>query len=481
MRDLYASVSSQALLCISPIDGRYAEKTEKLRGIASEFGLILYRLTVMVEIFIALSDDEDTPLRAFTRTERRRLRKIVANFSLADAQEIKAIEMSNWGPFMRTNHDVKAIELWLRYKLGKTTLKDCLEWIHFGCTSEDVNNMAYGLMLRDMVTETMVPELDKIMSALKTFAGVNKYVAMLAETHGQAATPTTLGKEFAVFVSRLRRQIGKLKNFRLSVKLNSASGNMNAMYAACPEVDWQAFSSRFIARLGKRASYRFEQTEISTQIESHDTYAELFDIIKRILTILIGFSQDVWSYISGETIVQRPKEGEAGSSIMPHKVNPIDFENAEGNLGIAYAIMEFFCRKLPISRRQRDLSDSTVERAFGMSFAHCIVAFKSIVKGMEKIYANEEHIRQELIDHPEVLTEAIQTILRRINYPNAYDALKQLARGKKITLEEIDIFIEGLNPELVDRTTKDWLKRLTPQSYIGIAPELTEKVLAVAD
>ncbi len=473
-----------SIKAISPIDGRYSRYTSKLRDIASEYGLIGSRVEIMIRYLLALSKEAGIPMRALTKNERARLSRTIRNFGEDDATAIKAIETKGWEGISATNHDVKACELWIRHMLLKTSMADIVEWIHFGSTSEDVNNMAYGLMLRDMQLLVVEPLLTNVVGRIRSFAHSHAALPMLARTHGQPATPTTLGKEFAVYFDRLRKQIKPLDAYRVSLKLNSASGNYNAMYAAVPDFDWMQFSNRFIDSLSRDfgretgAVYRFAYSAISTQIEAHDTYAELFGMLMRINVILTDFCQDMWRYISDDWIVQKPVAGETGSSIMPHKVNPIQFENAEGNLGIANALMEFCCRKLPISRLQRDLSDSTVERSFGTIIGHMAVAYENIAGGMQKISANEEKIRRTLAEHPEVLAEAYQTILRSVGFPAAYDALKSLSRGKVLTLEDMHAFVDGLDPAFVGLETKELMRRLTPLSYIGKAPEISISALA---
>jgi adenylosuccinate lyase len=461
------------LMNISPVDGRYERYTRPLRQIMSEFGLIKYRVETMVRYILALGAHADIPLQ-LDQDKARALEGIIDAFTQQDALSIKELEAKGWNGILATNHDVKSCELWLRWKLEQIGLGTSVEWIHFGCTSEDVNNIAYGLMLRDAVDALMEP-LGLVARWIKDSATNCAGMPMLSRTHGQPATPTTLGKEFAVFDERLRRQIQQIGALKISLKLNGASGNYAAMHAAFPDIAWPEFAKGFVEngtylRKGKHVSFSFNP--LTTQIEPHDTYAELFAVLMRINTILVGFAQDIWRYISDDWIVQRPVAGEVGSSAMPHKVNPINFENAEGNLLIANWLMEGCCRKLPISRMQRDLSDSTVERVFGTIFGHCIVGYENLRTGMNKVSPNAEKIRLALVEHPEVLAEAYQTILRSKGYPNAYDALKSLSRGAKITLSDLHAFVDGLDPKFVDANTKKQMKEITPDTYVGLAPSL---------
>lgn len=464
---------SDALLNISPVDGRYERYTRPLREIMSEFGLIRYRVDVMVRYVKALSAHADIPLE-LDHSEIKSLEGIVQAFAQEDARSIKEIETKGWNGILPTNHDLKSCELWLRWKFGQIGLGGFVEWIHFGCTSEDVNNIAYGLMLRDAVDALMEP-LQSVAEWVRSSAKQCAHMPMLSRTHGQPATPTTLGKELAVFDERLRRQMQQVASLKVLLKLNGATGNYAAMHAALPNVEWPQFARAFIENgtyLRKGAHVSFSFNPLTTQIEPHDTYAELFAVMMRINTILVDFAQDMWRYISDDWIVQKPIAGEVGSSAMPHKVNPINFENAEGNLQIANWLMEGCCRKLPVSRMQRDLSDSTVERVFGTIFGHCIVGYESLRTGMKKVSPNAEKIRLALVEHPEVLAEAYQTILRSRGYPNAYDSLKSLSRGEKISLSDLHAFVDTLDPEFVDAETKRRMKEIEPDTYLGLAPIL---------
>ncbi|MEK7556852.1 MAG: adenylosuccinate lyase, partial [Patescibacteria group bacterium] len=400
---------------ISPLDGRYREVAEKLAGAASELGLIRYRLLVECTYLLFLAKEAQVPL-TLTPPERKFLMRlpIVAQ---KDAAVVQAIEKEGYKNIPATRHDVKAVEYFLREKFKGTSLEKKMQWIHFGLTSEDVNNIAYALMLREC-TYVTANSLRKLVGILEILARRYAPVAMLARTHGQPASPTTFGKEIRVFAERVHYQLGKLLATVLLAKLNGASGNYNALVTSFPRVNWVAFSKKFIGGFNQPGdTIRLECNAYTTQIEPHDSYAELFQVIARINTILLDFTQDMWRYISDGWVVQRIKKGEVGSSTMPHKVNPIHFENAEGNLGLANALFTFFAAKLPISRLQRDLSDSTVERNFGVAYAHTLVAYEAIRKGLAVIAPQKDVMERELAKHPEVLAEAIQTILRREGVP----------------------------------------------------------------
>ncbi len=449
---------------LSPLDGRYREDVTTLRAIFSEKAFMHYRLCVEAEYLIALSEQGIT--RAFSEGEKMSIR-LTSQLSTPDFDRLKSIESS-------THHDVKAVEYYFKEKLGNTSVCDSLEWIHFALTSEDVNNIAYGLMLRDGLGESIMPALQKVHDALEGISCWYKDVPMLARTHGQPASPTTVGKEFKVFFTRLKRQREQLGKLELLVKLNGATGNYNAHYAAYPAVDWVAFSHRFIDSFnihGNDEKIQLKPNYITTQIEPHDIYAELCDSLRRINTILLDCNQDVWRYISDGWFVQKVVAGEVGSSTMPHKVNPIDFENSEGNIGIANALLMYFSAKLPISRLQRDLSDSTVERNFGVALGHCLLGYTSLLKGLSKIVIDEKKVIAELEEHPEVIAEAIQTILRRENIKMPYEQLKEVTRGKRVMLSELYTFIDGL--QISDDIKKE-LKQITPTNYTGLARILTE-------
>lgn len=462
---------SEQLMAVSPIDGRYRSSTEKLQEYCSEFGLIRYRLICMSVYLLLLVRENVVPI-AFTPNSLDKLTALLDDFTLEDAVIVQKIERKGHGKHPATNHDVKACELFLRDKLIDAGFEELVEWVHFGCTSEDVNNAAYAFMLSDVLNEVIFTELNELDDELVKRAESYSQIAMLARTHGQPASPTTLGKEFNVFRRRLRRQMDQLDEHRILVKLNGASGNFCAGAFALPRTDWLTVSNRFVDALNVKAAGTFHLNDVTTQIEPHDTYAELFAILMRINVILTGFCQDIWRYISDDLLAQTPVEGEVGSSAMPQKVNPINFENAEGNLGMANAFFEHFNRKLPISRLQRDLSDSTVERNFGSAFAHCVIAYENIKKGLKKINPNEAAIRAALDAHPEVLSEAYQTLLRSIGYPEGYNALKELTRGKKVTLEMMHDFVRSLDDEKVSSDVKEKMLALRPETYIGLAPEL---------
>jgi adenylosuccinate lyase len=466
---------SSHLNAVSPIDGRYHATGEKLSPYFSEKALIKHRIIVMLEYARFLMGNRVILASGLTTHEYQQIDMIIADFDDVQAQIVQDIEKKGWGAHKATNHDVKACEIYLRARFEDIHLGHLREWIHFGRTSEDVNNIAYAIMLAQSLDNVLCSAVFELSRTIHDLADLYAELPMLARTHGQAATPTTLGKEFAVFASRVEKQRRQLKEQKILIKLNGASGNYAADYAAFPEVDWPAMSESFCDYLNRKMlGNRLKLNMVTTQIEPHDTYAELFAILMRINTILLGFCQDTWRYISDDWLVQKAIDGETGSSAMPHKVNPIDSENAEGNLGLANAMFEFFCRKLPVSRLQRDLSDSTVERNFGVAFVHSLIAYMSIARGLKKISPNKEKIAQALADHPEVITEAYQTILRSIGYPNPYDALKNISRGQKITMEDLHAFVHGLDPLLVSDSVKVRLLAITPKNYIGLAPMLTK-------
>lgn len=460
----------EPLTAISSIDGRYRDLIAPLAEYFSEYALIHKRILVECEYLIALSES-DVGIRRLRAGERKILEDL-SKVSIEDARIVKKIEKQGYEEIPATNHDVKAVEYFIKGKLAQTSLKDISEWVHFGLTSEDVNSVAYGLLLGDALEKNTLLALQEIENTLDTLAKAHAATAMLSRTHGQPATPTTFGKEMQVFAPRLARQLDQLKTRSILVKFGGATGNFNAHIVAASDVDWPAFAAKFIKSLNEGHTIPLELNEVTTQIEPHDTYAELFDNLRRINTILIDFSQDIWRYISDGWVTQRVKQGEVGSSAMPHKVNPIDFENAEGNLGIANALFEHFSRKLPVSRLQRDLSDSTVLRAFGTAFAHSLIGCKSLLRGFNKITVNADAMLEELQRHPEVLAEAIQTVLRREGVEVPYEKLKELTRGSQVTLDDFAIFIDGLN---VDDKVKKHLKALRPENYIGLAVEIANK------
>lgn len=448
---------------INPLDGRYINKTRELSSYFSEEALMRYRVIVEGEYFIALSLSGKTTLRKITQSEIKKIREIY-DITDSDFARIKEIEKT-------TNHDVKAVEYFIKEKLARTSLKKETEWVHFALTSEDTNNIACALLLSDSLEKVMVPAIKEVTSNLMALAKKYKNLPMLARTHGQSASPTTFGKEMFVFATRLNKKIKNLQDIAIEAKLNGATGNFNAHVAAYPKVDWASFSKKFIESFNKGRTRNLRANLVTTQIENHDSYVEVFDVIKHINTILLGLDQDMWRYISDGWVGQTPKKGETGSSTMPHKINPIDFENSEGNLGIANALLEFYARKLPISRLQRDLSDSTVERSFGTAFGHSFLGYTSLLKGLGKVSINETKIKEDLLAHPEVVAEAIQTVLRREGYPVPYELLKDLTRGRKIGMEDFVKFIDALN---VSSHIKKELKAFTPLTYTGLAGKLVK-------
>ena len=451
-----------SLNAISPIDGRYSAKADKLRPIFSEYGLIKHRVTIEILWLIALSKNSKiTEVPRFSESTLKTLHNIILSFSDKDAQAIKDIEKT-------TNHDVKAVEYWLKKTLGN--IKDVhavSEFIHFGCTSEDINNLSYALMLKDGVNNVILPEIIKLQKKLNDYAIKYADITMIARTHGQTASPTTLGKEFANVSHRMNRQIATLKNQSYLGKMNGAVGNFNAHLSAYPQIDWSTFSKSFVESLD------LECNEFTTQIEPHDFIAEIFHNLFRIHAILIDFNRDIWSYISLGYFSQNTVKNEVGSSTMPHKVNPIDFENSEGNLGLSNALLDHLASKLPISRWQRDLTDSTVLRNIGLAMAYGFIAYESCLKGLNKIVVNKDRIHQDLDNAWEVLAEPIQTVMRKNGIENPYEKLKELTRGSQhITKEALHEFITKLNLNAEDKT---YLLNLSPHNYIGIASILAKK------
>ena len=449
------------LTSISPIDGRYSDKTSPLKPIFSEFGLMKYRLLVEVRWLEALSKNSNIPeVPSFSPESNKKLSAIANDFSIEDAKAIKEIEKT-------TNHDVKAVEYFLKEQISSTPeLQKVSEFIHFACTSEDINNLSHALMLKDG-RAVLLSEMSGTLDLINELAKNNAKIPMLSRTHGQTASPTTLGKEMANFSYRLNRQINQLKDVHIMGKFNGAVGNFNAHLSAYPDIDWPKVSKEFIEGLGiNYASY-------SSQIETHDYIAEYFHALNRFNTILIDFCRDVWGYISLGYFTQKTIKGEIGSSTMPHKVNPIDFENAEGNLGLAIAIGDHFAAKLPISRWQRDLSDSTVLRNLGVSCSHSLISYSSICKGINKLEVNEIKLLEDLDNSWEVLAEPIQTVMRRYGIENPYEKLKELTRGKTIDAEIIKDFISSLE---IPSEAKDELYKLTPANYIGDAIKLARDI-----
>ena len=443
------------LTAISPIDGRYRGKTEALAEYFSEYALIKYRVRVEIEYFITLCELPLPQLASFDHALFARLRQIYLSFSEADAQRVKDIEMI-------TNHDVKAVEYFIKEEFDKIGGLDAYkEFIHFGLTSQDINNTSVPLSVKDALNEVFCPQVEEVIDQLQQYADEWRDVPMLAKTHGQPASPTRLGKEIMVFVYRLQEQLATLRACKLTAKFGGATGNYNAHHVAYPDYDWKSFGNRFVSeKLG------LEREQYTTQISNYDHLASVFDAMRRINTILIDLDRDVWMYISMEYFKQKIKAGEVGSSAMPHKVNPIDFENSEGNLGIANAVLQFLAQKLPVSRLQRDLTDSTVLRNIGVPMGHSVIAFQSTLKGLRKLILNEERIEADLANTWAVVAEAIQTILRREGYPHPYEALKALTRtNQKMTEQTIHEFIGQLN---VSDSVKTELMAITPLNYTGL-------------
>ncbi|EKD72183.1 MAG: hypothetical protein ACD_45C00742G0003 [uncultured bacterium] len=450
-----------ALMAISPLDGRYHAKVNELRAIFSEYGLIKFRLTIEIRWLQLLASASLPKLPALSAQANKTLNAIINDFSEKDAMRIKQIETT-------INHDVKAVEYFIKEQVANNTeLAASSEFVHFGCTSEDINNLAYGLMLHTAREQFLLPFLHALSTTLKKMAHEFADQPMLARTHGQPATPTTVGKELANFAARLQRQIKQLMDAPILGKLNGASGNYNAYQFAYPSIHWQKLSENFVTQLG------LQWNPYTTQIEPHDSMAELFAIIMRINTILIHFARDMWGYISLDYFKQKVLQNEVGSSTMPHKTNPIDFENGEGNLGIANALLEHMTMKLPISRWQRDLSDSTVLRNIGVAFAHAILAYQSISKGLSKVAPNPDKIDADLNQHWEILAEPIQMIMRKFGIDQPYEKLKNFTRGQTITQHLLQQFIKEL--ALPDDVKKQLLE-LTPRSYIGYASDLAKRI-----
>ena len=444
-----------ALTAVSPIDGRYRSKTESLADYFSEYALIRYRVRVEIEYFITLCELPLPQLKSFNSELFEQLRDIYRNFDEASAARVKEIESI-------TNHDVKAVEYFIKEEFDKIGgLDDYKEFIHFGLTSQDINNTSVPLSVKEALEEVFYPQVEELIAQLKEYAEAWKDVPMLAKTHGQPASPTRLGKEVEVYVYRLSEQLATLRNCKMTAKFGGATGNFNAHHVAYPQHDWRAFGNRFVSeKLG------LEREQWTTQISNYDHLGSVFDAIRRINTIIIDLDRDFWMYISMEYFKQKIKAGEVGSSAMPHKVNPIDFENSEGNLGIANAILQFLAQKLPVSRLQRDLTDSTVLRNVGIPVGHSVIAIQSTLKGLRKLILNEEKLREDLENTWAVVAEAIQTILRREAYPHPYEALKALTRtNEKMTEERIHAFVQTLN---VSDSVKAELMAITPYNYTGI-------------
>jgi len=443
-----------SLTAISPIDGRYRSKVEALGNYFSEYALIKYRVLVEIEYFIALTELDINALSTFPSDKKEALRDIYRDFSEADAEQIKTIERT-------TNHDVKAVEYFIKDQLEKLGLNKYEEFIHFGLTSQDINNTAVPLSLRDAIQNEYIPLLNELILTLNNLAQEWKDIPMLARTHGQPASPTRLGKEIFVFVERLDVQMRQLLAVPYSAKFGGATGNMNAHFVAFPEINWVEFANKFV-----NETLEIDRSQTTTQIEHYDNTAALFDALKRINSIIMDLDRDMWTYISMDYFKQKIKEGEIGSSAMPHKVNPIDFENSEGNIGIANALFEHLAAKLPVSRLQRDLTDSTVLRNVGVPISHTIIAINASMKGLSKLLLNEAKLENDLENNWAVVAEAIQTVLRREGYPKPYEALKGLTRtNEKINAQSITAFIDTLN---VSDKIKAELKEITPQNFTGI-------------
>ena len=442
------------LTALSPLDGRYHSKTTKLAPYFSEFGLIRYRVQIEVEYFIALRETNIAIFKNFPADKLEDLRRIYQDFSEEDANWIKDSEKV-------TNHDVKAVEYFLKEKMKSLGLESYLEFIHFGLTSQDINNTAIPLSLKECIQAIYLPMMSDLMALLNQYKQDWKEIPMLAKTHGQAATPTRLGKEIQVFSERIEIQLKQLDQITYSAKFGGATGNFNAHLIAYPEIDWVLFANNFVnSKLG------LSRSQTTTQIEHYDNLAALFDCLKRINTIMLDLNRDMWTYISMDYFKQKLKEGEIGSSAMPHKVNPIDFENSEGNIGIANALFEHLSSKLPVSRLQRDLSDSTVLRTIGVPFGHTVIAIESCIVGLKKLVINETKIAADLENNWAVVAEAIQTILRREGYEKPYEALKGLTRtNEKMSKESVHAFVDSLS---IDDKVKEELKKISPQTYLGI-------------
>jgi adenylosuccinate lyase len=453
------AMPTNTLDALSPLDGRYSRDVTELAAYFSEAALYRYRVRVEIEYLLFLSRARNIGfVGQFDASAVGELRALYRSFTPADAEAIAAWDQ-------RVNHDVKAVEYWLREKLDGLGLGAWKEAIHFGLTSEDVNNLAYALMIREARDIILVPALGRIIAELEQLAFTEAATPMLARTHGQSATPTTFGKEIAVFTARLRRTTEQLSQLKLTAKLNGATGTFAAHQVALPEIDWPTFSRALIKSLD------LEPILLTTQIEPHDTLAELCDNLKRSNVILVDLCQDMWRYISDGYLKQAAHAGEVGSSTMPHKINPIDFENAEGNLGLANALLEHFARKLPISRLQRDLTDSTTLRSMGVAFGYALLAYKRLLKGLQKVQVDHELLLETLQSHPEVLAEAVQTILRREGFPEPYEALKQLTRGRALTMQLLQDFVASLD---VKESVKAELLALRPETYLGKAADLVK-------
>ena len=447
---------------ISPIDGRYQQKTEELRDLVSEFGLMKYRVQIEIEWFIHLANQKNIPqIPKISKNNLVKLKKIYQDFSYKDAKKIKIIEKN-------TNHDVKAVEYFVKEKVKEiNSLKKFKEFIHFGCTSEDINNLAYGLMIKEISEKILLKEILAITKKLRSFSRRFSSTPMISRTHGQNASPTTVGKEFANFLFRLERISKVIHKIPVRGKLNGAVGNYNAYVVAFPKVNWELVSERFVTKLG------LSWSPYTTQVEPKDALSKLMHGYQRVNNVLIDFSRDIWGYISLGYFSQKPKDGEIGSSTMPHKINPIDFENAEGNLGLANALFGHISSTITISRWQRDLTDSTIMRNVGSAFSYTLIALKSLNKGIDKLILNKNNIDKDLDNSFEVLTEAVQTVMRKYLLDNGYELMKELSRGKNLSKEDLHQFIDTL---AIPGEEKNALKKLTPRNYIGLADKLAKDV-----
>jgi len=467
---------------VSPIDGRYEKKTEILADYFSEMALIKYRITTEIVYLKYLSSHAGVGLRKFTAAEIKMLDEF-CEISVEDAEIVKQIETKGYNDIPATNHDVKAIEYFIKLKLSNTSLNDVLEMVHFSLTSEDINNISMGMMIRDVLNEVIMPHIEDVYTAIYTIAESYAASPMLARTHGQPASPVTFGKEMLVFVARIKEEIATLSHVTILAKLNGATGGFNAHNVVFPDIDWISFSKGLIEEFNKNRTvtskgyfkniqFKLRYNPVTTQIESHDSFARIFDGVKRINTIMIDYCQDIWRYISDGWIKQKAVKGEIGSSAMPHKVNPIDFENAEGNLGIANALFGFFANKLQISRLQRDLTDSTVQRNIGVAFGHSIISYSSILKGMSKISVDTEKILEYLKNTPEVIAEAYQNVLRFSGVEKPYELLKDVTRGKKVTIADFTQLVDKLT---VSDEIKKKLYAILPENYIGLSERIVKE------
>ncbi len=442
---------------LNPLDGRYSNKVSDLAPYFSEYGLIKHRLIVEISFFMMLSSEPGIKeLPAFSDKELKILENIIKNFDEKEAEKVKRIEKT-------TNHDVKAVEYYIKEKLEKTSLKKHLEFIHFACTSEDINNLSHALMLKGAITDIMLPEMNLLNKKITQLASKWKKTPLLCMTHGQPASPSTVGKELKVFAKRLQRQIDHLKKQEFLGKLNGATGNFNAHLSAYPKVNWMKLSKNFVQHLG------LKHNPLTTQIEEHDFQSETFDAIARFNTVLMDLNRDLWMYISRGVFKQKVVTGEVGSSTMPHKVNPIDFENSEGNIGLANALLRHLSEKLPLSRMQRDLTDSTVQRNNGVALGYSLLAYKSTLKGLSKLELNKKVIQKELDQNWALLAEPIQTVMRKHAVPKAYEKLKELTRGKTVNKKVVQEFVKNLK---IPKEDKERLMKLTPENYIGMADKL---------